>query len=345
MSVKPPLAAVGKLGSVLRRLTRVPTKEAKFALGVDIGASAVKVVALGPRKAGGARPLLGHELVPIAGGPEANPADAVKAAVAALKVPTRTVALSVSGPWVIMRVVELPRMKADEMKQALPFEAQRYLPFNVEDVVIDGVALGPADESKDWVLIVACKKELIERRLDCARAAGLEVAVIDVDALALTNSFLAGRNGGKTEGIRALVDVGLQLSNLVVFKDQMPYLVRDIPWGAEKLARAVADQAGVEAAAVAEALAKGELSEAMRAALPAACEPLVTELQLSFDYFENRFGHAPAELLITGGLSQCTPFLEALKGHVAQSVTAWAPLQNLSGQFTVAYGLALRGSG
>jgi hypothetical protein len=73
-----------------------------------------------------------------------------------------------------------------------------------------------------------------------------------------------------------------------------------------------------------------------------AAESLSSELQLSFDYFENRFGQPPEEILVSGGLSVCPPFLEALKSHVTQTVSLWAPVSGLSGQFTVAYGLALR---
>ena len=75
-----------------------------------------------------------------------------------------------------------------------------------------------------------------------------------------------------------------------------------------------------------------------------ATEALVTELQLSFDYFENRFGQPPEAILASGGLSQSTAFLEALKSHLTQSVTSWTPEKALPSQFAVAYGLALRGS-
>ena len=71
---------------------------------------------------------------------------------------------------------------------------------------------------------------------------------------------------------------------------------------------------------------------------------MTTELQLSFDFFESRFGPPPDQLLISGGFSQSASFLEALKSHLAQPLVAWAPGTGLSGQFAVAYGLAVRGS-
>jgi type IV pilus assembly protein PilM len=312
---------------------------------VDIGSSSVKVVALGPRKGGKTRSVLGQQMVPLEAGQDVDPSEAIKRAVGALPVPARNVTLSVSGQWVIMRAVEMPTMKPAEMTQALPFEAQRYLPFNVQDVVIDGAVLGPAGPNKTWVLIVACKKELIDRRVDAVKRAGLEAAVIDVDALALANAFLASRNGRGDEATHALVNVGSQLTNLVILQGDTPYLVRDIPWGSEKFSRAIAEQAGLDPAAVQQELREGTPAPERREAMKAALEGLVAELQLSFDYFENRFGQPPAAILVSGGLSLSAAFLDAMKSHLAQAtqtVNPWVPAQGLSAQFAVAYGLALR---
>jgi type IV pilus assembly protein PilM len=250
--------------------------------------------------------------------------------------------VAVSGPWVIIRIVEMPVMKPGEMRQALPFEAQRYLPFNIQDVVVDGAALGPIDAHKAWTLVVACKKELLERRLDWAKRAGLSIAIVDVDALAVANSFLASGNGKPRAGTCAVINAGAQLTNLIIFQGEIPYLVRDIPWGAEKLARNVAEQLGKSPPAIAQALLQPELSPDVQNAAKLATEVLVTELQLSFDYFENRFGHPPEALFVSGGLGECPGFLGALKSHLTQPVSLWVPAEGLSGRFAVAHGLALR---
>ena len=329
---------------LFKRLTTIKLQEAKLTVGLDIGSTAIKAIALGSRKGPGPRPLIAQKLVSLEPGQETDASEAIKTAMAGLGIPARAVNLSVSGQWVIMRIVEMPVMKPGEIKQALPFEAQRYLPFNIQDVVIDGAVLGAADAKKMWVLIVACKKELIERRLDWIRRAGFEAALVDIDALALANSFLASRNGAGMEGTRALVNAGGQLTNLVIFQGDVPYLVRDIPWAADKLVRNVAEQVGAEPDDVNAALVKDELTPEMKSAMKVTAEALVTELQLSFDYFENRFGQPPEEIFLSGGLAQSAGFVEAVKSHLTQSITPWTPLQGLSTQFTVAYGLALRTS-
>ena len=333
--------ALKSSAALLKNLATIQPRAARLTIGLDVGSTSVKAVALGARRGKGMRPIVGHSMAPLGAGQEGELAEAVKSALAALKVPVSAVTMSVSGPWVLMRIIEIPKMRPSELRQALPFEAQRYLPFNIQDVVLDGAVLGPSDKNKVWVVIIACKKELLGRRVDGVKRAGIGVRVIDADALALANTFLEHEEG-RAEGTRALVNIGAQLANLAIIRGGVPYLVRDIPWGGDKLIRQVAEQTGQEAGAVSQELAQATAGPETLNALKLACEPLVTELQLSFDYFENRFNQPPDEMLVTGGLSLSAPFLEALKGQVAQVITPWAPANDLSRQFTIAYGLALR---
>ncbi len=336
-----PARATG-VGSFFKSLTTIRPKESKLTVGLDLGSSSIKAVVLGPRKGLGARPIVGQQSHPFDQSTETDPSSVIKNVLGSLRLPVKSLNLAVSGPWVIMRIIEMPAMKPNEMRQALPFEAQRYLPFNLQDVVLDGVVLGPGEANKNWVLIVACKKELIERRIDWIRRAGFEVDIIDVDALAIANGFLSTQTRSSGYQTVALVDLGAQLSNLVIFKGQAPYLVRDIPWGGDKLIRQVSEQLGLEAQALKELWNKAQLHPQQSEAMKLATEPLINELQLSFDYFENRFGQPPEKVLLSGGLTHVPGLIDAIKSHLTQSVNSWAPIKDLPSQFSVAYGLALR---
>ncbi len=328
---------------LLTRLAQSHAKEPKLSVGLDIGSSTVKVVGLGPPNPIGGRSLLGQAMAMIPNAAESNIPDAIKETLRTFRLPVKTVHIGVSGQFVIMRVVEMPKLAPQELAQALPFEAQRHLPFNIQDVVLDGVVLGPAEGNNVWVLIVACKREFVERRIGWLKQAGLEPASVDVDALAVANAFLSQANGQPRAGTHALMNVGAQWTHLVILKADVPYLIRDIPWGAEKLIQHLVEQRGLDATAVATQLKESSsVSNELAEALKGACELLTTELQLSFDFFENRFGPPPERVLVSGGLSQCASFLEALKAHVAQPAVPWTPTNELSGQLTVAYGLALR---
>ena len=324
------------------RLATVSPKGSKLTVGLDIGSSSIKAVALGPRRALGPRPVLGHHLMELGQGGEVHLPQAIQRAIGALRVPTNAVTISVSGQWVIMRVIEMPVMKPGELALALPIEAQRYVPFRIEEVIVDGTILGPGEANKMWVVLVASKRDLVERRIGWARQAGLEPVAVDVDALAVANALGAGMADGST-ATQAIMNVGTQWTNLAVVKGGVPYLIRDIPWGAEKLSRRVAEQTGLEDRAVAALLKQADAVPApVQEALAIMCESLTTELQLSFDFFENHFGPPPQQLAVTGGLAQSAGFLEGLRRHLPLPALPWSP-PGLSGQFSVAYGLALRG--
>ena len=341
---------------VLKQLATVRPAEPKTTIGLDMGSSAVKVVVLGARTASGARPLIGQRMVVLPDGTEPQMASIVKEAISGFALPVKSVNVSVSGQSVIMRVIEMPTLAPHELAQALPFEAQRYLPFNIQDVVLDGTILGPAEGKKLHVLIVACKRDLLERRLAWVTEAGFEPAVIDVDALALANAWIEhaivqapsdpmGVPGQADAQTCAVINVGAQWTNLAILKAGHPFLVRDIPWGATKLIRHIAEQLGRQDAQVAASLAAPQdapLATELLDAAKQACESLTTDLQLSFDFFENNFGTTPAQLAVSGGLSRCPGFVEALKSHLTQPLALWEPLEGLTSQFAVAYGLALR---
>jgi len=326
---------------LIRQLATVKPKAPKITIGLDIGSSAVKAVAIS-RKSPRSRVLLAKHIVPIEDAAEGSATPAIRQAVSALKCDVKHVTISVGGQWVIMRVVEMPPLKPDELAQALPIEAQRHLPFNIQDVVLDGAILGPAEGGKLWVLIVACKRELLERRISWVQQAGLTPTCVDVDALALGNAFIEQAEGTKPEAINALIDVGSQRTSLVVLRGHIPYLVRDIPWGGVKLVRHMAEQLGLEEAALSQQLSQpAPLAAELSDALKRIVESLTVDLQLSFDFFENRFGPPPERLLVSGGLSESAHFLEALKSHFPQPISPWSPVEGVSGRFTVAYGLAL----
>ena len=338
------LAAIAQSGwGALCRFAELKPSQANVTIGLDIGSSVVKAVAIGPPRRHRPPALLGRARI-ASDGSEASIAEAVHQAISALQVPSKTVNVSVSGQWVIMRVVEMPSLKPDEFQRALSFEAQRHLPFNLDEVVLDGAILGPAEAGKMWALLVACKRELLERRVALVKHAGLEPAVIDVDAVALANVFAHQvRQAQAPSRTTAWLNLGAQWTNLLVLKGDVPYLVRDIPWGSAKLARELAEQVGRPEADVAAALSSGAaLPAEWTPALKGAVQSLGSDLQLSFDFFESRFGTPPDQIILSGGAIRSSTLLEKLTAEFLQPVMCWSLGDDLSSEFAVAYGLALR---
>lgn len=156
----------------------------------------------------------------------------------------KSVFLGLSNQKVVVRMLEFPPMSAEDLEGAIRFEAGEHIPMPPEEAVLDHVVLGPRGEpgEGDRVLVVAAQKEMVRRYTDAVRAGGLRPVGIDVKALALTRS--AAPNAFFADGGAAvLLDVGGEISNLVVAEGEVPVMARFVPLGLSDFVAAVAEAA------------------------------------------------------------------------------------------------------
>ncbi len=144
----------------------------------------------------------------------------------------RSVTLGVSNQKVVVRLLDFPRMRPEDLQGAISFEAQDHIPMPLDEAVLDYVVLGPTEERSDLdrVLVVAAQREMISRYTSAVRAGGLRPAGVDVKALSLTRSTLPDPFFGE-EGAVLLLDVGAEITNLVVADRGNPVLTRFVPVG------------------------------------------------------------------------------------------------------------------
>lgn len=157
----------------------------------------------------------------------------------------KSVLLGLANQKVVVRLLEMPRMSEEDLKGAIGFEAQERIPMPLDEAILDYVSLGPEPEGSDLdrVLIVAAQSEMVRRFTGAVRDAGLTPAGVDVKALSLVRSTLSLFAG--EEGAVVMLDVGYELSNLIVAQDRNPTLVRFLPGGASQISRSVSESAGV----------------------------------------------------------------------------------------------------
>jgi type IV pilus assembly protein PilM len=156
----------------------------------------------------------------------------------------KSVILGIANQKVVVRLLDFPRMDPEDLKSAIGFEAQEHIPMPLDEVVLDHVVLGPQGEGSDQdrVLVVAAQKEMIGRYISAVRVGGLRPTSIDVKALALTRSTLPDAFF-EEEGASLLLDVGTELTNLVITQGRNPTLTRFIPFGLADFVAAVAEAA------------------------------------------------------------------------------------------------------
>ncbi|CAN5267356.1 N/A [soil metagenome] len=158
----------------------------------------------------------------------------------------KSVYLGVANQKVVVRLLEFPRMSQDDLKGAIGYEAQDHIPMPMEEAVLDYIVLGPAEEGSDLdrILLVAARRDMISRYSSVVRTAGLRVQGVDVKALSLIRSTLPNTLFDD-EGAILLVDVGNEITNLVVAQGGNPALTRFIPGGSGYLAQAIVEAAGL----------------------------------------------------------------------------------------------------
>ena len=152
--------------------------------------------------------------------------------------------LGVANQRVVVRLLNFPHMEEEDLRSAISFEAQDHIPMPLDEAVLDYVVLGPREERSDLdrVLVVAAQREMISRYTSAVRNGGLRPAGVDVKALSLTRSTLPDPFFGD-EGAVLLLDVGAEITNLVVADRGSPVLTRFVPVGLGDFVAAVMELA------------------------------------------------------------------------------------------------------
>ena len=203
-------------------------------VGLDIGSHTVKVVELQ------SQPNKGHRLVnwgisaPLAEAivdgeimDRQLVVDAISNVLESRGITSRNVVAAVSGRAVIVKKITMNRLSADDAQQAVYWEAEQHVPYDINDVSLDFEILGPApnDPKQMQVLLVAAKKDMVLSFSDLIREAGLQPLVVDVDSFATQNALEANYNFSP-EDVIATLNVGAEITNINITQDQAIQAVR-----------------------------------------------------------------------------------------------------------------------
>ena len=341
----------------------------KFLVALDIGNSVTKVVKLKFFKE--SIELCGFELEPTpadlaeffkkaASYQDANKANPLFSA-------KDGVNISVSGPSTIIRYLSFPNMSDNDLKNALKFEAQKHIPFSIDEVNLDGYILREGlPDNKMQVLLAAVKKEFLSKRIKIIQDAGINVNIVDIDSVALINAFNFNyfqeeeekREENQKAQTLALLNIGAYMSNLNILEGRIPCLSRDIQIAGNNFTQKLADILGIDFKS-AEGLkcnpAQDRLDKIVMA-IESVLSNLAQEIRASFDYYENQNASSVAKIFLSGGGSLFTGLKDMLANLMATEVQYWDPLRKISlaegidseklkavsSQLAITVGLALR---
>jgi type IV pilus assembly protein PilM len=304
----------------------------KSIVGLDIGSHSVKAVEVS--RSGNVLTLTGLGQAKIAA-PERT-VEAIQEAFAAGGFKSRRVVTAVSGRSVIVRYVPMMNVADSELRKAVTYEADKYIPFDVEEVVLDcqkvdegGAAAQPGQVK---VLLVAVKRSVIDEHVALARKAGLSPIVVDCDYFAIGNAFEARwKRMGQSDGtVRALLDIGASKTSINILKGATSHFTRDFYIAGNDVTEMLAKRLSEPAEDVEHMKEDpGDALDSMKEAFSGVLEDIGSEVRLSFDYYENQFDQQVQEVYLSGGSVLFPGVDKVLSEVLSLEAKLWNPLEAL----------------
>lgn len=299
-------------------------KKSDVAVGVDLGNFAVKVVQLSQKK--DVIQIEGAGYAKIDHSKLSGIADAIKAACAEAKLSEKRINAAINAEGVVVRYLLMPEMNNEDLDKAMEFEIERYVPFDKKEVISDYLVLKERPDTKTIkVLLVATKKDQVEKRVKLFKEGGLDPEVITIDSIVLKNVFQLNypEKSDKTVG---LLNVGAKTSNINIIKGSTSYFMRDVQLGGDSITQLLKEKLEIDV----------NSAEKLKCSLTAddkdklkIIEPvlgnLLNEVYLSFDYYESEFGMVVDEVCLSGGTAQLAWLTTFLKENLNREISTLNP--------------------
>jgi type IV pilus assembly protein PilM len=328
----------------------------KLAVGLDIGSGSVKVCQLKPLKAGrfqlqafGMVHLPPEAIVDGALMNSTAVVDAIQELFASQKIRSKEVATSVSGHSVIIKKINLPQMSPEELEESIQWEAEQYIPFDINDVNIDVQILNTESTQAGQmdVLLVAAKKDMVNDYTEVIASAGLTPVVVDIDAFAVQNQFEINYEVPRSETV-VLINIGASVTNINVLANGISTFTRDISIGGGQFTDAIQKALNVSYDE-AEALKLGGggpdsdavVPQEVERVLQTEAEAIANEVQRSLDFYAATSADAHlARIFLSGGSSKIPALVKTIEGRTGVPVEVMNPFRNVdisAGRFDSGY--------
>lgn len=311
----------------------------KEIVGIDIGSSSVKLVQLKEQRGTfhmqnvGIAPLPSEAIVDNTLMDSSSIVEVIRSLMIGLGITAREAACSVSGNSVIIRKISLPTMPQDELEDQIQWEAEQYIPFDINDVNLDFQILAPdeLDPAKMNVLLVASKKDIINDYLALFNEVGLKLVVVDVDAFAVQNAFELNYDVDPGEVI-ALINIGASIMNLNILRDRVSLFTRDVQMGGNLYTEEVQKQFGVNTEEAERLKISGDTPERERLneTISRVNETLALEMRRSLDFYNSTAGEEKiSKVFLSGGGAKTTMLLDIVGQRLGLPVEIINPLQKI----------------
>ena len=300
----------------------------KKILGIDVGSHTIKIIEVD----GGSKSSTIMSFAMISTPPDAmHPSEptnnqvlskAITQLIREISTKRKNVAITLLGSSAIVKKISLPKMGEDLVAEQIRWEAEQYIPYDLDAIHLDYKILNTSrnPELMDLLLIAAPKDKVFET-VELIELSGLQPEIIDVAGLSLANCYL--KNYGASNNQRVgLLNVGASYSSFVVIEGSEVIFCRDLAVGGSAYTQEIMRNLGLsqpEAEALKVSVSNGQPGpDEIVKVMQASHELVMDELNSAFDFFSSLVGgDSVKRLFITGGGSRAL----GLKDRIKQKIT------------------------
>lgn len=298
--------------------------------------------------------------------------NAIRNALDERKIKEKRIITSVSGQSAIIRPIKFPQMSPQELKSVVLEEAERYIPFDIHEVILDYQPLESFMDAdgipKIEVLLVAAQRDLINTHISMAEGAGLELAVVDVASFAVMRALARSNLAISEDETVALVLIRPEVTDINIVKGGVPRFSRSAPIGDARFLHDILSGMSIEYEQAVtiknnlyismDAVVTDPTNEqAVNAIRPALFE-LISEIERSLEFYSTQSGEKVSKVVLSGSGAKIRNLEKFVQGKLNINVEMGDPLQGIAynpakfaleqleadaPMLTTAIGLALRG--
>ncbi|HOX45748.1 MAG TPA: type IV pilus assembly protein PilM [Myxococcota bacterium] len=319
--------------------------KAKNVIGLDIGSSAVKLIQLKPTKRGyqlqhfGMAPLPPEAIIDGALMNSTVIVSTIRELLSSQRVKHKEAGIAISGHSVIIKKITLPAMTQEELEESIQWEAEQYIPFDINDVNIDVQVLTPepTEQGQMDVLLVAAKKDMINDYLAVVQEAGLQPVIVDVAAFCAENAFETNYELPPKDTL-VLINIGASVININVLTNGMTAFTRDISMGGNQFTEEIQKQLNVsydEAEALklgggSSADADSVVPQEVERVIVSVSETLAGEVQRSLDFYAATAAESHiSRIYLSGGTCKIPSLYKIIENKVGVPVEIMNPFRNI----------------
>jgi type IV pilus assembly protein PilM len=346
-------------------------KKPKSCLGIDIGASAVKLVEL--EREEGRHKLINYAIFSLekylknkdkqidSGALKLSNeemAEIIKRTIEKAKIKSRDVYLSAPVYSSFYTLIDFPNMTEKEIEAAIPFEARKYVPVPISEVILDwSIVNSPNSQNIQQALLIAVPKKIINDYKQIVRLAGLNLKGIEGETFSLTRALI-----GNDKSVIILIDNGARSINISIIDGGYIRVTHNLEIGGRKITKAIAQQMNFSLEKAEElkrnlsnSQSVDQVDSQLKGVIQSSLGVIIIEIKKIIDSYQNKYNRKIEKCILVGGGVNLFGFMDYLVNKLSLDVSKGNPfarvlypdalkpdLKDLGLSLAVAVGLAMR---